>query len=214
MRMIFDEPILDRDEKVHPKGEPSFADLAPAGYYIAIRLGFAFPQSESVTFPKPWVDLYAREGLMLDDPAVRWAYANTGVVRWCQIGEPDPRGVLRRAREHGLSYGVVAACGGHGAQRSYGSFARSDRPFTETEIDLLARKLERLHRDMAAPSNLTRAELEVLEMIRGGLRLREIADRIGVTEAAIKQRLKNARGKLDARSASHAVSIATRAGLI
>ena len=75
-------------------------------------------------------------------------------------------------------------------------------------------KLERLHLEMAPPSNLTRAELEVLRMIKGGFRLREIAGHLGVTEGAIKQRLKNARGKLDARNASHAVSLAARAGLI
>ena len=73
---------------VHPADEEAFADLAPAGYYIAVRLGFAFPLAEYVAFPKPWVDLYGREGLMLDDPAVRWAYDNTGAARWSESAAP------------------------------------------------------------------------------------------------------------------------------
>ncbi len=200
----------------HPLDEISFAELAPAGHYIAIRLGFAFPLAEENALPASWVDHYTRNGLMLDDPVIRWAYDNTGAIRWSEIATPDPRGVLPAARRFGLNFGLVAVCGGVDpeVQRSFGSFAREDREFTDLEIALIARKLVKMHVDLAPPSNLTRAELEVLRMVKSGMKLREIAGELGVTEGAIKQRLKNARAKLNARNASHAVSLAATAGLI
>ena len=67
---------------------------------------------------------------------------------------------------------------------------------------------------LAPPSNLTRAELEALRMVKDGQKLKEIGTALGITEGAVKQRLKNARLKLGARNGSHAVSLATAAGLI
>jgi LuxR family transcriptional regulator len=200
----------------HPLDEIAFSDLAPAGYYIAVRLGFAFPLAEYNALPELWVEHYTRQGLMLDDPVMRWAYDNIGTIRWSELQVPDPRGVLSLAEGYGLAHGVVAVCGGAGreVQRSFGSFARGDREFSDLEIALLARKLAKLHIDMAPPSNLTRAELEVLRMVKSGMKLREIAERLRITEGAIKQRLKNARAKLGARNSSHAVSLAVAAGLI
>jgi len=61
---------------------------------------------------------------------------------------------------------------------------------------------------------LTAAEREALGLVRDGLLLKEIAHELGISETAVKQRLKNARIKLKARNGSHAVSIAVRAPLI
>lgn len=216
MASLLEGHSRDLQAQAHPLDEIAFAELAPAGHYIAVRLGFAFPLAECKALPEPWVDYYTRHGLMLDDPVMRWAYDNAGTIRWSALEVPDPRGVLAAAWDFGLRYGVVAVCGAAGreVQRSFGSFARSDREFSDLEIALLARKLTKLHMDTAPPSNLTRAELEVLRMVKRGMKLREIAAELGVSEGAIKQRLKNARAKLGARNASHAVSLAGAAGLI
>ena len=61
---------------------------------------------------------------------------------------------------------------------------------------------------------LTAAEREALGLVRDGLLLKEIARELGISETAVKQRLKNARIKLKARNGSHAVSIAVKASLI
>ncbi len=196
--------------------EVEFRELAPVGYYVAIRVGFAFPLAEELAMPAAWVELYSRLGLMLDDPAVRWAYDHSGAIRWSELGAPDPRRVLTQAQDFGLVFGAVAAITGgvRDTQRSFGLFARDDREFTDAELALLAAKLGQRHAELAPPANLTRAELEALRMVKDGMKLREIAGDLGVTEGAIKQRLKNARAKLGARNGSHAVSLAVGAGLI
>lgn len=193
-----------------------FSVLAPAGYYIALRVGFAFPVAEHNALPDAWVERYTHQGFMLHDPVMRWLYENSGAIRWSAINLPDPRRVLVQAHRHGLRYGVAISCAPMGSegQRSFGSFARADREFEQAEIEVLEAKLRRLHEATAPPTNLTRAELEALAMVRDGLLLKEIAARLGVSEGAIKQRLKGAKAKLGAKTSSQAVSAAVGYGLI
>jgi LuxR family transcriptional regulator, quorum-sensing system regulator SdiA len=190
--------------------------LAPAGYYLAIRVGFAFPMEEINALPPQWVEHYTRHRFMLSDPVIRWIYANSGAVRWSEIGLDDPRGVLVQAREFGLHHGVAVSVidqTGEG-QRSFGSFARSDRPFDDDEITLLTAFVRRVHQDKAPPENLTEAELEALRMVKEGLRLKQIAHNLGVSEGAVKQRLKNAKLKLGAATGAQAATRASDFGLI
>lgn len=193
-----------------------FASLAPAGYYIALRIGFAFPLAEHNALPQAWTEHYTRLNFMLFDPVMQWLYSNSGATRWSEITFSDPRGVLVSALEHGLNYGVAICFDDPGpkGQRSFGTFCRHDREFTDEEIEILQRKLERLHIAMAPPTNLTKAELEALRMVKEGLLVKEIASRLGVTEGAVKQRLKSAKTKLGAKTSSQAVSAATGYGLI
>lgn len=193
-----------------------FSYIAPAGYYIALRVGFAFPIAETNALPDAWVEYYTQRGYMLHDPVMQWLYANSGAIRWSAIALPDPRGIFTEAAWHGLKFGAAISCASTGTegQRSFGSFARSDREFTDEEIELLAHKLRRLHEATAPPTNLTGAELEALRMVRDGLLLKEIANALGVSEGAIKQRLKNAKLKLGAKTISQAVSIAVGYALI
>lgn len=193
-----------------------FSTIAPAGYYIALRVGFAFPIAETNALPEAWVERYTQRGFMLFDPVMQWLYGHAGAVRWSEITLPDPLGILAEAAGHGLVFGAAISCASTGTegQRSFGSFARSDREFSDAEIALLALKLRGLHEATAPPTNLTEAELVALRMVREGLLLKEIAGRLGVSEGAIKQRLKNAKLKLGARTISHGVSLAVRHGLL
>ncbi len=187
--------------------------MAPAGYYIALRIGFAFPVEEINELPRDWADHYTKLGLMLDDPVMRWVYSHEGVSRWSAL--QDPKGVLQQARTFGLRYGAVATVADQpSGLRSYGTFLRHDREYSDRELQLLLDVVQRLHDDKAPPSNLTRAELEVLEMVKDGLRLKQIAHELGVTEGAIKQRLKNARLKLGAATGTQAATLARDFGLI
>lgn len=192
------------------------ASVAPAGHYIALRIGFAFPMEEINALPPDWVEHYTRNRLMLYDPVMRWAYANTGAVTWQTLREHDERGVLGMAAAFGMRYGVAIAVFDDNAdgQRSFGSFARSDREFDELEIRLLQAYLTRRHREMAPPTNLTRAELEALAMVKDGKRLKQIAFDLGVTEGAVKQRLKNAKIKLSAKTSTQAATMARQFKLI
>ncbi|MEZ5730813.1 MAG: LuxR family transcriptional regulator [Paracoccaceae bacterium] len=193
-----------------------FSALAPAGYYIALRVGFAFPLAEHNALPPAWIDCYTSQSYMVFDPVMQWVYRNFGTIRWSEITLPDPRGVLREAAKHGLRYGVAVSFDDPSpkGQRSFGSFARADREFTDDEVETLIRRLQWLHVVSAPPTNLTRAELEALKMVKDGMLLKEIANKLGVSEGAVKQRLKNAKAKLGAKTGSQAVSAATGYGLI
>lgn len=198
------------------KGSQELADVASAGYYVALRVGFAFPLEEVNRLPQDWVSFYTEARLVLFDPAMRWVYGNVGVVRWSALNMPDPQNVLGSAKEFGLNFGLSASVldEAKNAQRSFGLFARSDREFTDAEAKFLLKHLRTLHKKSAPPSNLTDAELEALRMVKEGLRLKEIAYQLGVSEGAIKQRLKNARLKLGAQTGPQAVTLASTYGFI
>ena len=190
--------------------------LAPSGYYIALRVGFAFPLEERNALPPDWVEFYTHQRFMMHDPIVRWVYANTGAIRWSEIDLEDPRNVISLGREYGLKYGVAVSCFDDNpeGQRSWGTFARPDREFAEAEIEELANFLAGLHDDRAPPTNLTEAELEALRFVKAGMRLKQMAFELCVTEGAIKQRLKNAKLKLRAATSAQAVTKASDFGLI
>lgn len=194
----------------------AFADLAPAGYFVALRIGFLFPQVEVNALPAGWVERYNREGYMPQDPLIRWLHAGEGVVRWSETGLDDPRGVLADAARQGLRFGLAVALVEDGAdpRRSLGTFARSDREYTDAEMAEVRARFAALAAAARPPAALTQAEAEALSMVRDGLLIKEIAVILGVTEGAIKQRLKGARLKLRAKTGSHAVSVAAATGLI
>lgn len=190
--------------------------LSPAGHYLALRVGFAFPMFEQYTLPPAWVERYLANGMLMSDPVMRWMFENSGARRWSALGIDDPRGILDQAQDYGLRFGVAICCtdSDPAGQRSFGSFARSDREFTETEISVLQDRLAHLHDSLVPPGNLTAAELEALRMVKNGLLMKEIANTLGVTEGAVKQRLKSAKTKLNAKTSTHAATMATRFGLI
>ena len=191
-------------------------EAAPAGFYVAIRIGFAFPMVELNHLPASWVREYTAGGLMVHDPAMSWAYKNTGSARWSDLVASDDLGVLDLAKDHGLEYGAVVSCTDRNdaSQRSFGLFARSDREYTAAELALLLDRVSQFHRMHARPSNLTNAELETLGLVKNGLLMKEIACLLNVSESAIKQRLKNARLKLNAKTGPQAAAMATMFGMI
>ncbi|MDX8352253.1 helix-turn-helix transcriptional regulator [Cognatiyoonia sp. IB215182] len=197
-------------------GPEEIAQLAPSGYYIALRIGFAFPMEEVNAFPEEWISHYTKQRFMLFDPIVRWAYSHTGTIRWSELPLDDPKRIIAQAQTFGMRYGVTVSLfdSGADAQRSFASFTRSDREYTDLEVKLLKAFLARRHNETAPPTNLTKAELEALGMVKDGKRLKEIAFELSVSEGAVKQRLKNAKLKLGAKTGSQAAALANQYGLI
>jgi len=197
---------------LHP-GWP--ARLSPAGYYIAIRVGFAFPIYEQNRLPEAWVREYTVSGLGVHDPAMVWAYQNQGYTRMRDLAAKDSQGVLEIAKYHGLNFGAAACCrDSEEGGRSFGFFFRSDRDYTTEELEKIHASLFEMHCAYARPRNLTRAELETLGLVKNGLLMKEIASALGVSESAVKQRLRNARLKLNAKTGSQAAARATMLGMI
>ena len=191
-----------------------FGERAPAGYHVAVRIGFAFPELEANTLPRGWVHRYGHEGLMLHDPVMRWLYDHLGAIRWSEIEIEDARNVLAAAAEFGLRFGAAISVRDPNdpGLRTFGTFTRSDREYEPDELGALERDLETLHRSLRLPDNLTEAELDTLRLLKSGHLMKEIAYELGITESAVKQRLKNAKDKLSARTTTQAVLQATEMG--
>jgi DNA-binding NarL/FixJ family response regulator len=61
---------------------------------------------------------------------------------------------------------------------------------------------------------LTPRELDVLHLIRDGSKNKEIAARLGISEATVNFHIKNLVGKLHANDRSHALTVAIRRGML
>lgn len=181
-----------------------------------VRTGFATAVASANTFPKDWVRLYTEKGFLLHDPTIHWAYFNTGACRWSELSDSDPRNILGLAAEHGLHYGVVACFRSNPVtgKRTIGNFTRPDREFSETEIKQLKNYLRRLHETSAPKTTLSKGEIEALVLLKRGFLIKEAAGRLCISESAVKQRLSGAKTKLDARTMSQAIGLATEYNLI
>lgn len=137
------------------------------GYAIALHIRYTTPTFLFQTYPAAWTEFYSENGLVLQDPALRWGFSNTGHTTWESLAEDDVMGVFKNASKHGLKHGVVMALERDGS-RSVASFARDDRPFTEAEIATIETAVTELHdRTLKADSlpAVEQAELKKLSQI-------------------------------------------------
>ncbi|WP_299476800.1 LuxR family transcriptional regulator [Cypionkella sp.] len=184
--------------------------IAPAGSYVALRVGFSFPEEEMNNLPDIWVEFYTTHGLVVQDPAMRWVYGNIGGIRFSEMTSTDPHQVRAHAAVFGLGHGAAVSvmASQDKGRRSYGLFFRDDRDFDNAEMDELLRIMQHLHTGPEDEKSLTNAEVEALKLQSEGLRLKQIALRLGISESAVKARLNNVKRKLGARTQSQAASIA------
>lgn len=138
--------------------------LAPGGFAIALHVRFQTPTYLFQTYPREWIEDYSREGMVMRDPTVGWAFANTGRIAWADIEGAADSDVLVRAAEHGLRHGVVVAVA-RGGSRSMASFVRSDRPFSDAEGDAIEAAMIDLHDATASARPLAAATREALRRI-------------------------------------------------
>lgn len=112
--------------------------------------------------------------------------------------------VLKDADTSRVADAIRAAHEGEGFL-STGLVTRVLREFSR--IDTLARR----GRELSA--TLTRREVAVLELLAGGLRNRQIAQRLGLTEKTVRNHMSTILGKLHANDRTEAALIAARHGL-
>lgn len=179
-------------------------DQAPAGYFLALHIRFAAPIMMFRTYNKAWTDHYSQNAYALRDPMVAWGISQTGATRWSEITIPDPFGIMTEAAQFGLAYGVCISCGPV-TSRTVAGIARDDREFTDEEIATATGLVLRLHHQSEPPDHLTRAEKEALDVIAHGDRYAAGAEKLGISESALKARLSTARSKLFARTTAEAI---------
>jgi len=188
-------------------------EIAPAGYAAGLKLRFSGPALVRDTYPAEWTKHYAESLMAFWDPTVVWALANIGHVRWSALKIPDPMGVMKQARTHGLNYGVVISLGKL-SKRSLLGIAHTDREFTDDEIHHALDIFTRIHKIVTESKLLTKSQLEALKLIAGGDLHAAASDRLGISESALKARLKSARIRLNARSTAEAITRAKEHNLL
>lgn len=179
-------------------------ELAPMGYTVGLHIRFASPLVYKSSYPAAWVDHYNTHSYYLRDPLVFWGIGVEGTTRWSNIPLPDPFGVMNKAAAYGLSYGAVSSYGPI-TSRSIVGVSRGDREFTDAEMDLLKELTIQLHIESKPPSELTKAQVEALQCLANGDRHTAAAEKLGISESALKARLQSARIRLEARTTSEAI---------
>jgi LuxR family transcriptional regulator, quorum-sensing system regulator SdiA len=185
-------------------GLTRLSELAPKGYALGLHIRFASAHIMIQTYDPRWIEVYTEKGYMLCDPLVSWGFGNEGVVRWSAIDHPDPHNVFGQAASFGLTYGV-AVSEGPVSSRTIGGFARSDREFTDAEMAAIQDIVRKLHVDSTPPESLTAAQRMALRLIAKGSRHAEAAALLGISESALKARLRSARDRLFARTTAEAI---------
>lgn len=186
------------------RGLAQLSDLAPKGYALGLHIRFASAHLMIQTYDPRWTEIYTERGYMLADPMVFWGFGNDGAIRWSEIDLPDPHGILDQARSHGLTYGVAVAFGPT-ASRTIGGFARDDREYNDDEIARISEIVEKLHIASEPPEQLTSAQRMALRLIARGNRHAEAAALLGISESALKARLRSARDRLFVRTTAEAI---------
>lgn len=119
-------------------------EQSPAGFAIAFHVKFTTPEFLLQTYPTDWIDLYSERGYVMQDPTVSWGFNNEGSIRWSELADQDSVGIFEECRKFDMNFGVSVAIE-QGGSRSFASFTRSDRDFTDAECADLHDQLATLH---------------------------------------------------------------------
>ena len=188
-------------------------EIAPAGFILGFNYSFRGPEMMVTEYPEAWQAEYEERNYIMGDPILMWLAVHSGAVRWSDIKTPDFRGIMKRAEEVGLRYGAAISIK-RGRKRSFCTLARSDRELTDEEIAIVHSKFEVWCELTTNRAALTDKEIDVLRLLRDGVSQREIAERLKISEATVKQRTSGATSKLGASNRLHAVAIAMSRGYL
>ena len=178
--------------------------ISPFGYSAHLHIRFAAPLLFRRTHSKIWTTKYDENAFALRDPRIFWGLSICGSTRWSDIIFPDPFHILEQAGEHGMCFGAAASCGPL-TSRSIVVISREDREFFDGEIEELQVLTLALHEISEPPSELTSFQIEALKLLDEGYRHTSAANKIGISESALKIRLSSARMRLEARTTAEAI---------
>jgi len=179
-------------------------EISPLGFSAGLHIRFAAPLVYVKTYCEGWQKLYDENAFALRDPTVFWGLGVKGSTRWSSIKLPDPFSIMQQAKEFGLEYGAVISYGPI-TSRSIIGIARGDREFTDEEIATATEIAEKLHVAAEPPTELTKAQIEALQLLAEGYRHTAAAAKLGISESALKARLQGARTRLGARTSAEAL---------
>ena len=135
--------------------------------------------------------------------AIRGEFPDARII---MLSSSDSDGEIQRALRSGAA-GYVLKSMPHGDLLNVIRSVHAGKRRVPTQVAaLLAEHL--------GEEDLTARELEVLQLIRDGFKNKQIADRLSISENTVNFHIKNIVDKLGANDRTHAVTIATRRGLL
>ena len=141
--------------------------LAQSGFAIALHIKFTTPTYLFQTYPKPWIDYYSHNGLVMRDPTVIWGFDNIGVIRWQDLSNEDTAGIIPEASKYGMKFGFTYSLD-RSESRSLSSFTSPGDDFTDQEIADICAIVDKVHDStlsLTALSAESRAELKRMSII-------------------------------------------------
>lgn len=134
--------------------------LAPTGYALGIHIEYTTPKFMFQTYAKDWLDYYSSHGLVMSDPMVAWAFQEVGFQRWSDLD--DPHGVMTKAAEFGMAFGLVVSIASDDSRTICG-FANADREFSDEEIAEIEAHVANIHANTADTAQLDGNTIEQLK---------------------------------------------------
>ncbi len=110
-------------------------EVCDSGYLLAMHIRYTRPTLMFTTYPQLWLEHYGENGMMMVDPVVRWAMAEStdaSMMKWEDLSADDPANVIAGSAAHGLHNGVSFAVGPI-ASRTIGSVTSSS-PFSQAQL--------------------------------------------------------------------------------
>lgn len=144
----------------------ALAKLCDTGYLLAVHIRYTRPSLMFTTYPQVWLEHYGEKGMMMVDPVVRWAMAETtdeGLAIWSDLAADDPAGVVASSTAHGLHNGMSFAIGPI-ASRTIGSVTRSV-PFSAAETAAAKALITGIHALTEGLDQMDPATLEALRSL-------------------------------------------------
>lgn len=109
---------------------------APRGFVLGLKMGYGLPAVLHSTFDTRWREEYESRAYFVSDPIFYWTIISSGRKRWSEVSLPDVRGMLKKAREYDMNYGVIFSVKSKDKKhRSFLSVCRDDREYTDEEMD-------------------------------------------------------------------------------
>lgn len=161
-------------------------------------------------YPLEWRTKYEKNRYLFIDPVIHSFLRKDGDLSWSKVQWRDVFGVMKAAKEYGLVYGASFVRSNADGNKSMLSVARPDRDITKEEMRQLSNWWTEFVEKANKPLPVSQAEISALDCILRNMSVSEAATHNGVSETAMKSRLKSARQKLGCKNNTTAAGILIR----
>lgn len=201
--------------------------------FLVARVGILTPSPPRflTTYPAEWIDIYLQRNYLGIDPVVAKARTAFFPFDWSCLADrrTSSRTFFDEARSFGIGrHGLTVPVQAPNGERSLLSVTsdlpvrewRRQRAMSEDELFIFARHLHDRFvalsglRGSNSPRPLSPRERQCLELLGEGLLLKQVANRLAISDSAVRQYIRSAKQKLSARTLSQAMARAATLELI